>query len=143
MMSILRGKLRHVRKFFQCRIVSGRLEIFQCESENRIQPISRVSHIQIERRELVAEMQFGIVIKRTAHIAAEVLLNRPLNHVTHRVKIKMKLERDRIIEPDHFVVKRIALNQTKAERHDASLDSPNEKAHVLRHLSRDAEKEIA
>src|SRR4051812_6886239 len=143
MMSILRGKLRRVWKFFQCWIVSGRLEIFQCETENWIQPITRVPHIKIERGELVTEMQFRIVIERTAHVVAQLLFDRPLNHVAHRVKIKMKIERDWIIEPDHFVVKRIALNQTKAERNDAPIDSPNEKTNAIRHLARDTEKEIA
>ena len=92
----------------QNRVVPGWLEIFQGKLENRIQPPFCVHYIQINRSELVAEMQLRIVIQGTAHVTAQFLLDRPTNHVAHCVEIKMKVERDFVIEADDFVVKSVA-----------------------------------
>src|SRR5204863_1216269 len=103
---ILLAELIRVWKFFQDRIVPRRLEIFQRETENWIQPGAGVQHVKIERRELMSEMQLRIVIERAAYVAAQFLIDRPPNHVAHRVKIKMKLKRHLVIEADAFVVNR-------------------------------------
>ena len=64
------GEFARVWKFFQDRIVARRFEIFQRETENWIQPGAGVHHVKIEWRELVAEMQFWIIIERTAAVIA-------------------------------------------------------------------------
>src|SRR5438270_6200594 len=115
-------------------------EIFQRELKNRIQKRARVQHVEIERRKLMPEMQFRIVVERTAHVIAQLFLNCPADHVAHRVKIKVKIERNIVIEPETLIVNRVATNQTKTEGDDSVVDSPNESARAFRHIFRDPEK---
>ena len=96
----------------------GRLEIFHGEVEDRIQQPSRVQHVKIERPKFVPEMQFRIIIERTAVIVAQPLVDRPTDHVAHGVKIKMEIERDIVIEAEAFIVNRVAANKTQTERDD-------------------------
>lgn|ERR1700736_2239496 len=107
-----------VWKFSQNRIMPRRLEVFHGEVEDRIQQRSRVQHVKIERRKFVAEMQFRIVIQRTAAIEAQLLIDRPTDHVAHRVKIKMEIERDIVIEAEALIVNGVATNKAKTERDD-------------------------
>src|SRR5437773_6533867 len=87
-------------------------------------------------------MQLRVVVERTAHVIAQFVFNRPANHVAHGVKIKMKIERDIVIESDAFVVNCVATNQSKTERDDLPFDSPDKKARAFRHLSGDADKKL-
>src|SRR5947209_12241423 len=105
-----RSNVRRVWKFLQYGIVPGRLEVFQCQTENWIEPGAGVPDIKIERRELVSKMQLWVVVQGTAEVAMQFLLDRPLNHVPHGVKIKVKIESDVIIEAETFVIDRIAAN---------------------------------
>src|SRR5207244_4255713 len=124
-LSIFLRELIGVWKLFQNWIVSRRFEEFQRDRKNRVQPRARVPNVKIERRKLMTEMQFRIVIERTADVVAQLLLNRPANHVAHCVKIQVKIERDRVIEPEAFIVNCVATDKTKTESHDFSFDSPN------------------
>ena len=131
-----------VWKFSQNRIMPRRLEVFHGEVEDRIQQRSRVQHVKIERRELVAEMQFRIVIERTAAVGAQPLVDRPTNHVAHRIKIKMQIERDIVIEAKAFIVNRVATDEAKTKRNNFSRLSPDEKTRPLRHGLRDSTKKF-
>src|SRR5438270_9151698 len=141
-LSIFLRELIGVWKLFQDRIVPRRFEKFQRHGKNRVQPGARVSHVKIERPELMTEMQFRIVIERTADVGAQLLLDRPANHVAHCVKIKVEIERDGVIEPEALIVNCVATDQAKTERHDFSFDSPNKKARPFRHLVCNAENEF-
>src|SRR5262249_40889135 len=90
----------------------------------------------------MAEMKFRIVIERAAHVVAQLLLDRPANHVAHGVKIKMKIERDIVIEADHFVVKGVAAKERQTKRDDSIADPPNKKSRGFRHFLRDAKKKF-
>src|SRR6476661_6708504 len=114
----LRNQLLCVWKFSQNRIVPGRFEIFQRHSENWVEPSASVKHVEIEGLQLVPEMQFRIVIERTAGVTTQPLLNRPTDHIAHGVKIKMEIERDVIIEPQALIVNCVAANETKTEGDD-------------------------
>src|ERR1041384_7993599 len=104
MMSIFLRELIGVWKLFQNWIVPSRLEKLERDRKHWVQPRACVTYIKIERRELVSQVQLRIVVERTADVIAQFLLDRPLEHIAHRVKIKMKIERDSVIEPDAFVV---------------------------------------
>src|SRR5262249_33928854 len=117
-------------------------EILQREREDWIQPRARVEDVEIERRQLVPEVQLRVVVERPAHVISQLLIDRPANHVAHCVKIKMKVERDVIIETDAFVGDRVAADKSKTERDDPALDSPDEKSRPFRHFFRDADKKL-
>src|SRR5205085_5520691 len=126
----------------QNRIVACRLEIFQRELKNRVQPCARMQHVEIERSQLVPEVQFRIVVERPADVRAQLLFNCPADHVAHCVKIKVKIECNIVIETETLIVNRVATNQTKTEGNDSAVNSPNEKARVFRRLFRDPEKKF-
>src|SRR5438132_1547985 len=112
------------------------------EANDGIQERARGQNVKIERRELVAEMQFRIVVKRTAAVVAKPLIDRPTDNVAHGVEIKMKIERDIVIEPEAFVVNRVAANETQTEGDDLVRFTPDEKARPLRHDLGDAAKKF-
>src|SRR5205085_4674945 len=141
-LSIFLRELIGVWKLFQNRIVPRRFEKFQRDRKNRVQPGARVSHVKIERRELMTEMQFRIVIERTTDVVAQLLLDRPADHVAHCVKIQMEIERDRVIEPEALIVNCIATDQTETEGDNLAFDSPNKKSRPFRHLACDADKKF-
>src|SRR5438067_13314266 len=101
------SKRRRVWKFFQDGIVSCRLEIFQCETEDWVQPFARVANVKIEGRELMPEMQLRIVIEGTADVMPNVLFERSSDYVAHGVKVKMKIKRHLVIESYDLVVKTV------------------------------------
>src|SRR5204863_4840247 len=127
-----------VWKFFQNRIVPRRLEIFHSQPKDRIKPRSRVQHVEIERRQLVAEMQLRIIVERTAEVKAQPLIDRPTDHVAHGVKIKMQIERDIVVEAKAFIINRVATDEAMTKRDNFSRLSPDEKARPLRHGLRDS-----
>src|SRR5437016_12979509 len=141
-LSIFLRELIGVWKLFQNRIMPRWFEKFQRHGKNRVQPGARVSHVKIERRELMTEMQFRIVIERTAHVGAQLLLDRPADHVAHRVKIQMEIERDLVIEPEAFVVNYVAANEAKTKCDELLLGSPDKKPRAFRHLLCNAEKKF-
>src|SRR6266404_1499797 len=142
MMSILACELGGVWKFFQNRIVPCRLQVFQCETEDRIQPSSRVADVEIEGRELMTKMQLRIVIERTTEVTAQLLFERPSDHVAHRVKVKVKIEGHIVIESDDFIIKRVAEYESQTESDDTIVDPPNKKTRVSRHRFRDSDKKL-
>src|SRR5207253_7430291 len=137
-----KSKMSCVWKFSQNRIMPCRLEIFHREAKDGIQERARVQNVKIERRELVAEMQFRIVVKRTAAVGAKALSDRPTDNVAHGVEIKMKIERDIVIEPEAFVVNRVAASETQTEGDDPVRFAPDEKARPLRHDLGDTAKKF-
>ena len=97
-----------------------------------------MEHVEIERRELMAEMEFWIVIERTTAVVAQPLIDRPTNHIAHGVEIKMQIERDIVIEAEALIVNCVATNEAKTECDDLVRLSPDEKARPFRHGLRDA-----
>ena len=77
-----------------------------------------MEHVKIERRELMAEMEFWIIIERATAVVAQSLVDRPTNHIAHSVKIKMQIERDIVIEAEALIVNRVAPNEAKTECDD-------------------------
>src|SRR5262249_30388921 len=57
----------------------------------------------------------------------------PADHVARRVMINMQIERDVIIEPEIFAVKRIAFEHAQAERDGPAVLPPYEEAHLVGH----------
>ena len=78
-------------------------------------------------------MEFGIVVKRPAHVIPQFLIDRPTDHAAHCVKIKVKVERHVVIEAKTFVIKRIAADEAKTESDDLAQLPPDKKAGALRH----------
>ena len=66
----------------------------------------------------MTEMQFRIVIEWTAGVVTQLLIDRPTDHIAHRVKIKMQIERNIVIEAEALIVNGVATNKAKTERDD-------------------------
>ena len=64
-------------KLLQHRIVFRRLEKAQRAPKDRIKQRASVHHVEIERDELAAEVQLGIVVKRAAAVGVQTLRERP------------------------------------------------------------------
>ena len=109
-----------VRKLLQNRVVLGRLEEAEGAAEEGIDQGAGVHDVEIERNELTAEMELGIVIERSALISAQTLTHCPVNDVAKGLKIKIELERNFVIEAEAFVVNRVPGNEAQAERDDFS-----------------------
>ena len=94
---------------------------------------------QATYRKLVAKMEFGIVVKRPAHVIPQFLIDRPTDHAAHCVKIKVKVERHVVIEAKTFVIKRIAADEGEAARENYQRLhklSPEGRARVLQDFRR-------
>ena len=91
-------------------------------------------HVKIKRREIATEMQLRIVIERAATIKGQSVVDGPAQNVAQCVKIKMKIDSDRIVESEIFVVDRTIVHHTNAEGDDAAIESPDEKTHAFRHV---------
>src|SRR5438132_6427515 len=90
-------------------------------------------HVKIERCEIATKMQLRIVIERAATIKGQVIIDGPAQNVAQRVKIKVEIERDRIVQAEIFVVDRAIVHHANAEGDDAMIESPDEKADAFRH----------
>src|SRR5438128_696781 len=101
-----------------------------------------MEHVEIERRQLVPEMKFWIIIERSADVIAQFLVDRPTDHVAHRVKIEMKIERHLVVEAEAFVVNRVGADETKTESDDLVRLSPNKEFRAPRYYFRDSAKEV-
>src|SRR5205807_10252541 len=84
------------------------------------------------------------VITRTATVVAQILIDRPTDHVAHGVKIKMQIERDAVVESEAVIVNGVAANEAKTEGDNLARFSPDEKTRVFRqHLGDAAKKFLA
>src|SRR5204863_685065 len=90
-------------------------------------------HVKIERCEIATEMQLRIVIERATTIKSQAIIDGPGQDVAERVKIKVEIERDRIVQAEIFVINRTIVYHANAERDDAAIESPDKKAHPFRH----------
>src|SRR6266480_2992760 len=90
-------------------------------------------HVKIERCEIATEMQLRIVIERATTIKGQAIIDGPAQDVAERVKIKVEIERDRIVQAEVFVINRTIVYHANAERDDAAIESPDEKTHPFRH----------
>src|SRR6267378_6873797 len=89
--------------------------------------------VKIQRREITAEMQLRIIIKRAATIGRQPLLDRPSENVADGIKIEMQVQRDPVIEPEIFIVDGAVVDQANAEGNNTPIDSPDKKTSALRH----------
>src|SRR5574337_40049 len=78
-------------------------------------------------------MEFRIIIQRAAAIFIESLFHRPGENVSQRIKVKMKVQRNLVIQPEALVVKRSAVDQTTAECNHPAFLTPDKKSSLLRH----------
>src|SRR5437660_11789878 len=90
-------------------------------------------HVKIERREITTKMQLRVVIERAATIEGQPILDRPPQNVPQRVKIKVEIERNGIVQAEIFVVDRTIVDHANAEADDAAIESADEKAHSFVH----------
>src|SRR6266480_3859737 len=90
-------------------------------------------HVKIERCEIATEMQLRIIIERAATIEGQAIVDGPAQDVAQRVKIKVEIERNRIVQAEIFVVDRTVVHHANAESDDATIESPDEKADAFRH----------
>src|SRR4030095_5563715 len=90
-------------------------------------------HVKIERCEIATEMQLRIVIERAATIKGQAMIDGPAQDVAERVKIKVEIEGDRIVQAEVFVINRTIVHHANAESDDAAIESPDEKTHPFRH----------
>src|SRR5437867_12705206 len=91
-------------------------------------------HVKIERCEIATGMQLRSVIERAATIRGRVSIDGPAQDVAQRVKIKVKIERDRIVRAEIFVISRTSVHPANAEGDDVAIESPDEKTHPFRHV---------
>src|SRR5438270_1207444 len=91
-------------------------------------------HVKIERREIATKMQLRVVIERAAAIKGQAIIDGPAQNVAQRVKIKVEIERDRIVQTEIFVINRTIVHHANAEGDDAAVESPDKKTHALRHV---------
>src|SRR5438270_11492657 len=87
-------------------------------------------------------MELAIIVERTPEVNAQPIIDRPTDHIAHRVKIKMQIERDIVIEAKAFIVNRVATDEAKTKRDNFSRLSPDEKTRPLRHGLRDSTKKF-
>src|SRR5205814_8702350 len=125
------SKLIRVRKLLQDWVVARRPEVFEHSTKNRIQEWIRMRDVQIERHQLAIQMQLRLIIERVAVIIFQPLLQRPRDDVAQRVKVKVQIERDTIIEPDAFVIERIPADETETKRNDLAVLSPDKKQRTV------------
>src|SRR5436190_15219229 len=90
-------------------------------------------HVKIERCEIATEMQLRIVIERATTIKGQAIIDGPAQDVAERVKIKVEIERDRVVQAEVFVINRTIVHHANAEGDDAAIESPDEKTHPFRH----------
>src|SRR5206468_5932745 len=72
----------------------------------------------------------------------QTLFQRPGDDVAQRVKIKMQVERDTVVQSNAFVVNLVVADEAKAECHDPAQLAPDEKARSFRHPLPDCAKII-
>src|SRR4029077_17416707 len=102
-------------------------------AKDRIEQRICVPDVQIERYELAIQMQFGFVVERIAIVVLQTLFQRPGDDVAQRVKIKMQLERDAVVQSNEFVVNFVVADEAKAECDDFAQLAPNKEARPIRH----------
>src|SRR5947208_8666081 len=97
-------------------------------AKDRINQRICVHDVQIERRKLAIQMQFGLVVERIAVVVIQTLFQRPRDDVAQRVKIKMEVERDAVVQSNAFVINFVLADEAKAEcrseEHTSELQSP-------------------
>src|SRR5215467_1949368 len=135
-------ELTCVREPVQNRVVTGRSEIFDKTTENRIEQRTGMFDVEIERRKLAVEMEFWLVVERVAVVVLQTFFKCPGDDVAQCVKIKVQIERDVVIQYNAFVVKSVPADQTKTECDDLARLPPDEKPRPVGHLLSDYAKII-
>src|SRR5438046_9345162 len=90
--------------------------------------------VKRERCAIASEMQLRSVSERAATIKGQVIIDGPAQDVAQRVKIKVKIERHRIVQAEIFVINRTSVHHANAEGDDVAIESPDEKTHPFRHV---------
>ena len=96
--------------------------------------------VQIERHKLAIQMQLGFVVERIAIVVIQPLLQRPGDDVAQRVKIKMQVECDAVVQPNAFVINFVVADESKTECDDLAQLPPNKEARPIRHPLSDSAK---
>src|SRR4030095_2488313 len=112
------SELIGVRKPLQNRIVTRRAEIFDETAKNRVEQRICVHDVEIERHKLTIQMQLRLVVERVAVVVLQTLFQRPGNDVAQRVKIKMQVERDTVVQSNAFVINFVVADKAKAKGDD-------------------------
>ena len=63
-------------------------------------------------------MQLRLVVERVAVVVLQTLFQRPGNDVAQRVKIKMQVERDAVVQSNAFVINFVVADEAKAKGDD-------------------------
>src|SRR5437588_12443372 len=90
-------------------------------------------HVKIERRQIATEMQLRVVIEWATTVEGQTVLDGPAQNVAQGIKVKMEFERNRIVQPEIFVVDGAVMHHAYAEGDDAAIESPDEKTNAFRH----------
>src|SRR5204863_7580175 len=102
-------------------------------SQNQHQRRLAMPHVKIGRDEIASKMQLRVVIERAATIDGQPILDGPPQNDTQRVKIKVEIERNGIVEAEIFVVDRTIVHTANAEGDDVAIESPDEKTRAFGH----------
>src|SRR6185437_13258558 len=100
-------KLRVVGEFSERRVAARRLKPGQNPPKHGIGNARRMRDIKIQRHQLTLEASLGIVIQRAAVIPLDAVRDPPPHNVTQRVKIKVQVQGQRIIQSKVFIVNAI------------------------------------
>jgi hypothetical protein len=122
--------------------VTRRAQIFNETAKDRIEQRACVHDVQIERHKLAIQMQFRLIVQGVAVVILQTLFQRPGEDVAQRVKIKMQVERDAVVQSNAFVINFVVADESKAECHDPAQLAPDEKARSFRHPLSDCAKII-
>src|SRR6202171_6418023 len=90
-------KLTVIGKFLQRLVVTRWLDQRQHPLQYRVFYSRYVPDIKINRVQQMPQMQFRIVIETAAAKPLVAICNRPRNHISHCIVIKVQVERDRIV----------------------------------------------
>src|ERR1700682_1717447 len=133
-------KLTVIGKFLQRLVVTRWLDQRQHPLQYRVFYPRYVPDIKINWVQQMPQVQFRIVIETAAAKPLVAICNRPRNHISHCIVIKVQVERDRIVEANVFGINSIVLDHAKGECHDPCVLAPDEEQNLVRHLASNSAK---
>src|SRR6516225_338078 len=99
-----------------------------------------MADVEVQRLEHVAHLKLGTIAQACAHDRFEAVRDGPGNGGSHHVEVEMQFQRDGVVEPETFAVKRLALHHAKGKCDQLAILPPQKEAGLVGHTAADLTK---